>query len=418
MNHNANDRQDAILERNLRMMGRVLDLPSPGSSLRWKHAPAAEPAGRRIIFSTRFFAALGTAAAAAIAFIAFLLPPGPGSTAVASTIFRSIREGSHRSLSFTFDKLESGGLLVSGRLQMLFEEDVTLAQVFRSGTRPEPEWLGLQMQLRGTAADPRVEGLDCEIAASLTHKNPWAYVRLDQLPKQTAASVPLLGMLVPTLRSGLILELDNPNDLVECVSGANGAIGPQNGAGGAIGSQSGTAGAIRSENGAAGAIGPQNGAGGAMGSQNGASAAIPQQTGDAAVPTTAETPLERLVFDFLSGRAGGDRIAELVARIEEVAEEVSTRRVDGQEWELRASRFRLSELSADEAALLRDASLLIRYEPDIGLIEVELTRVGPAHGRIRLGFSDPVDPRLEDKAIYTAAGAQSLRLADVLRVFE
>lgn len=394
MNHNANDRQDAILERNLRMMGRVLDLPSPGSSLRWKHAPVAEPAGRRIIFSTRFFAALGTAAAAALAFIAFLLPSGPGSTAVASTIFRSIREGSHRSLSFTFDKLESGGLLVSGRLQMLFEEDVTLAQLFRSGTRPEPEWLGLQMQLRGTAADPRVDGLDCEIAASLTHKSPWAYVRLDQLPKQTAASVPLLGMLVPTLRSGLILELDHPGDLVDCVPGGNGAISLQTGAAGAIPQQTGAASGSASGNPAA----PASGASG--------------------VPVPAETPLERLVFDFLSGRAGGDRVAELVARIEEVAEEVSTRRVDGQEWELRASRFRLSELSADEAALLGDASLLIRYEPEIGLIEVELTRVGPAHGRIRLGFSDPIDPRLEDKAIYTAAGAQSLRLADVLRVFE
>ncbi|GMU83137.1 MAG: hypothetical protein AMXMBFR47_30080 [Planctomycetota bacterium] len=378
MRNNANERQDAILERNLRTMGRVLELPSPGSPARWKHAPAAEPAARRIIFSARLFAALGTAAAAALAFIAFLLPSGPGSTAVASSIFRSIREGSHRSLSFTFDKLESGGLLVSGRLQMLFDEDVTLAQLFRSGARPEPEWLGLQMQLRGTAADPRVDGLDCEIAASLTHKSPWAYVRLDQLPKQTAASVPLLGMLVPTLRSGLILELDNPGDLVDCVPGGNGAISLQTGAAGAI----------------------------------------PRQAGDLGAPATAETPLERLVFDFLSGRAGGDRVAELVARIEEVAEEVSTRRVDGREWELRASRFRLSELNPDEAALLGDASLLIRYEPEVGLIEVELTRVGPAYGRIRLGFSDPMDPRLEDKAIYTAAGAQSLRLADVLRVFE
>lgn len=394
MNHNANDRQDAILERNLRMMGRVLDLPPVGSPSRWKHAPAAEPAGRRIILSTRFFAALGTAAAAALAFIAFLLPSGPGSTAVASTIFRSIREGSHRSLSFTFDKLESGGLLVSGRLQMLFDEDVTLAQLFRSGTRPEPEWLGLQMQLRGTAADPRVDGLDCEIAASLTHKNPWAYVRLDQLPKQTAASVPFLGVLVPTLRSGLIVELDHPGDLVDCVPGGNGAISPQNGAATAIPQRTGDATAAASGNPAALA------------------------SDASAVPVPAETPLERLVFDFLSGRAGGDRVAELVARIEEVAEEVSTRRVDGREWELRASRFRRAELSPDEAALLGDASLLIRYEPDVGLIEVELTRVGPAHGRIRLGFSDPIDPRLEDKAIYTAAGAQSLRLADVLRVFE
>ncbi len=394
MSNSANDRHDALLERNLRTMGRVLELPSPGSPARWKHAPVAEPAARRIIFSARLFAALGTAAAAALAFIAFMLPSGPGSTAVASTIFRSIREGSHRSLSFTFDKLESGGLLVSGRLQMLFDEDVTLAQVFRSGTRPEPEWLGLQMQLRGTAADPRVDGLDCEIAASLTHKNPWAYVRLDQLPKQTAASVPLLGVLVPTLRSGLILELDNPNDLVDCVSPAG----------------------ILSPNGASAANPPRNGANGAISGQSGATP--PDGSTPPRPPVPAETPLERLVFDFLSGRAGGDRVAELVARIEEVAEEVSTRRVDGKEWELRASRFRRSELSADEAALLGDASLLIRYEPDIGLIEVELTRVGPAHGRIRLGFSDPIDPRLEDKAIYTAAGAQSLRLADVLRVFE
>lgn len=402
MSNNANE-QDAILERNLRMMGRVLDLPSPGSSLRWKHAPAAEPSARRVVLSTRFFAALGTAAAAALAFIAFLLPSGPGSTAVASSIFRSIREGSHRSLSFTFDKLESGGLLVSGRLQMLFDEDVTLAQLFRSGARPEPEWLGLQMQLRGTAADPRVDGLDCEIAASLTHKSPWVYVRLDQFPKQTAASVPFLGVLVPTLRSGLILELDNPSDLVDCVSGGNGAILSQNGA----------AGAPEAAPGDALPTAPGRGSAAAAGGTR------PAGPSDAArTPVPVETPLERLVFDFLSGRAGGDRVAELVARIEEVAEEVSTRRVDGREWELRASRFRLSELSPDEAALLGDASLLIRYEPGVGLIEVELTRVGPAHGRIRLGFSDPIDPRLEDKAIYTAAGAQSLRLADVLRVFE
>ncbi|MCC6360850.1 MAG: hypothetical protein IT450_19095 [Phycisphaerales bacterium] len=412
MSNNANE-QDAILERNLRMMGRVLDLPSPGSSLRWKHAPAAEPSARRLVLSTRFFAALGTAAAAALAFIAFMLPSGPGSTAVASSIFRSIREGSHRSLSFTFDKLESGGLLVSGRLQMLFDEDVTLAQLFRSGARPEPEWLGLQMQLRGTAADPRVDGLDCEIAASLTHKSPWAYVRLDQLPTQTAASVPLLGMLVPTLRSGLILELDNPSDLVDCVSGGNGAILSQNGAAGALSQQTSAVGAPEAAPGDALPTAPGGVSAAASG---GTRPAGPSDASRAAAPV--ESPLERLVFDFLSGRAGGDRVAELVARIEEVAEEVSTRRVDGREWELRASRFRLSELSPDEAALLGDASLLIRYEPGVGLIEVELTRVGTAHGRIRLGFSDPIDPRLEDKAIYTAAGAQSLRLADVLRVFE
>lgn len=395
MNTNAGDRQDVLLERNLRRMGRALELPPVGAASRWKHAPPAEPAGRPLAFSPRRFAALATVAAAVLALFALLLPGGPGSTAVAATIFRSIREGSHRSLSFTFDRLESGGLLASGRLQMLFDENVTLAQLFRSGTRPEPEWLGFQMQLHGTAADPRVDGLECEIAASLARTNPWAYIRLDQLPRQTTASVPFIGMLVPTLRSGLILELESPGELVECVSG-----------GAANRSQP------RAESDPAGAACGNGRAPGASPSAATLAAAATR------APAPLETPLERLVFDFLSGRAGGDRVAELVARIEEVAEEVSTARVDGKVWELRASRFRLSELSEGEAALLHNAALLIRYEPGQGLLEVELTGLGSVQGRIRLGFSDPIDPRLEDRGVYTAAGAQSLRLADVLKVFE
>lgn len=411
--------QDALFDRNLRTIGRALDLPSAPTEQResWKSAPESRPLsiasrshaspaaagghtqskGAWFMRKPRVFAACSTAVAATIAFCAFFLTPTNGSQAMAATILRSFKEAVHRGMSIELDNIQVEGVHVDGRVQVVFPTEITLKRLVEEDeTLPEPDSVIVELRVRGDDSNEEVAGLDVEISAAFTEAQQWAFLRVAGLPDEVVREEPMAAIVTSFLRGGILLDLAGLDEL-EGFSDVHKQLEEAFG-------------------------------GHAAAHHAGAQAHLSDQDNDDADDDAGsnektagsdanEARMEAVVHEFLTGTASAERIGEFVKEIENYAGRVDTRQVEPGVWELNASDFKTEGMDADEAALIGKASFSIRYKQGAGIISAELTNVGELHGRLRFGFVDAVDPALADMQRYVDRGVRPVKVADLVSMF-
>jgi hypothetical protein len=413
-------REDALLDRNLRTIGRALDLPSASAEQResWKSPPESrslsiasrshaspvasgdhtESKGAWFMRKPRVFAACSTAVAATIALCAFFLTPSPSSQAMAATILRSFKEAVHRGLSFELDNIQVEGVHVDGRVQVVFPTEITLKRLVEEDeTLPEPDSVLIEMRVRGDDSNEEVAGLDVEISAAFTEAQQWAFLRVAGLPDEVIREEPAAALVTSFLRGGILLdlagldELEGVGDIHKQISEAFGAHATGHHA---------AAKADSSDD----------------DDDNDA-----DDDGDADEKTAGsdanEARMEAVVHEFLTGTASAERIGEFVQEIEKLAGRVDTRQIEPGVWELNASDFKTEGMDADEAELIGKAAFSIRYKQGAGIISAELTNVGELHGRLRFGFVDAVDPSLASMQRYVERGIRPVKVTELVNMF-
>lgn len=382
--------EDRQLHANLLSIGRSLERPpepSPAQRQAWKslrhtgplsmsldsHEPPSK--GRSLMKQPRFLAALGTAAAAAIALSVVLTPGGESGRVMAATIMRSLRETMHRGLSIEIEKLDAEGVRVDGRFQLLFSQPVTLAQLVRDEIDPQPSALYAGLTVRADGSDPETAGLDVDLALALTDADKWAFLQLRGLPDQAVQEAPFLPFLASMFRNGMLFDLKGleefagDSNLLEHVADA---LDDHDG-----GLRLNTGGLeIRDDH-------------------------------------DPDDRVEKLVLDLLSGTAGAERVSEFVTQIEQIAGNVAVQRGPDGSWLLTASQFKLA--ADDEAEFLARAVLTIRYVQGDGINRAELAHVGTQDGLIRFGFIDEIDPSLLSRQPYVDRGVPMMDVAGVLK---
>lgn len=429
--HASHDPSDAALDRNLKSIGRTLPLPAePAAAQRaaWKAGPRLRlrdatpsheadaqphtplPRWRRIV------PALGAAVAAVIVLGVLLLPSGQQNTVLAATIFRSLRETAHRGLSFEIERVKAEGTSIEGRIQFTFAQPMTIMQILDQLDSAEPDTFYTDLLIDVSPADPDVGEARVELALALAERDNWLMLRIPQPPQKLVAENPLLGMALGFLRGGIVLELGDALDqLAEQIEAS---IEAETGdedmpaamkaalAGEAAGRQvalSLSAGSQGAEAAPAVTHGP------------GAAAAATGFDFSAFFDGPSASGFEGVLREFLAGTLGGDRIAEMGAKIEEIAQDVQVTAVGPGEWLLTARRFKADD--ADDEAWLARLVLSIRYREGVGMELAELSHVGEADGVIRLRMIDQIDPALTDRQRFLNAGMPQIDVEKMLGLF-
>lgn len=419
--------QDALFDRNLRNIGRALDLPSASVEQRdaWKMAPesrslsiasrshtsSAAPGGLSqskgawFMRKPRVFAAFSTAIAATIALCAFFLTPTNGSQAMAATILRSFKEAVHRGLSIELDNVQVEGVHVDGRVQVVFPTEITLKRlVEEDASLPEPDSVFVELNVRGDDSNEEVAGLNVEIAAAFTAAQQWAFLRVAGLPDQVIREEPAAVLVQSFLRGGILLDLEGMDEL-EGFGDIHKQIED------AFGGHAGHS--VSAHVHAAGAAADDDDDSDAVSVAIEKTAAAQDDAGEDA----NEARMEAVIHEFLTGKAGAERIAEFVKEIENYAGRVETRQVEAGLWELNASDFKTEGMDADEAALIGKASFSIRYRQGAGIVSAELSNVGELHGRLRFGFVDTVDPSLANMQRFVDRGVRPVKVSQLVNMF-
>ncbi|MCG3125267.1 MAG: hypothetical protein CHACPFDD_00084 [Phycisphaerae bacterium] len=426
--------KDEMLDRNLRQIGRALELPpTPTAAQRaaWTlppsrplsirpsdageadpPAPHAKSKGKWLMQRPRMLAAGAVLAACAALFAFFLLPSGNQAIA-ASTIFRSLREAVHRGLAVELVDIQAEGVIFNGRVQLLFDQPFSLASLDDpAAAEPEPQAVYAEFRVRGDGSNDETAGLDVEVSAGLTEQDKWAFVRLSGLPNEVMKDVPpFVPFLLNMTRNGLLLDLNGLEEL-ESVLGDDEAD--------EVSAAVSEAFAL-----AAGESTARPDAG--VSADSAAPAGVDQHP-SAAAPASADqdqaasdeqrraAEIEAALHEILSGTAGAERIALVARELEQLAGKVAVNQVSHRVWELSASEFRV-DADSDEAAFIGRAKLTIRYAQGSGIVSAELAEVGPANGRIRFGFIDEVDPTLLSRQRFIDRGIVPIDVGGLITMF-
>ncbi len=417
--------QDAQLDQNLRAIGRSLFLPSRSaadSSSNTRDSrplsigtanPRAAKTGRQskgtwIMQKPRVFAAFSTALAATIALCAFFIPSSPGSQALGmtSTILRNFREAVHRGLSIELSNLSVEGVHVDGRLQLLFNKPITLAQLADDAAPSdvEPEAVYADIRVRGDDSNDELAGLDAALTGTFAENNNWAFIQIAGLPDAVVREAPPVALATRFFARGMLLDLngleelknlrgsmmDDDADAVEVPADASRpSIGVSADPGGGISIHGSNHGAAR--------------------------ASDPSAQADA---TDDDLNLEQLAQDFLTGKAGAERIAEVVEKTQQVFADVESKQTGPGQWVLIARNIKPEYLEGQDAAILARAALQIEYRQGEGILSAELAPIGKGDGRIRIGFVDHVDAKLLDKQRFIDQGHQPVDVSGLAKMFE
>ncbi|MBI5864990.1 MAG: hypothetical protein HZB38_10885 [Planctomycetes bacterium] len=353
----------------------------------------------------KVLAAFSTAAAAVIALCAFFIATPHGGTAMAmtSTILRSLRDASHRGLSVRIENINVEGVHLDGVVQILFPEPITLANLIDStGVQPSPNVVYADLNIQGSESNEELAGLDLNACVALQQSRPWAYLRLAGLPDQVVQENPMAVLVLNFTRNGMLLDLTGL-DHSDFGGQDEGASNPPGDAPRWLTSS------IR--------VGHDR----------------PGLTVDANIHTTMDSATEEeqpspedsqaqrqiteVVQDFLSGRAGAERIAEVVEQTQQVFNRVESRQTGEGEWTLRASELKPEYCTGADGEMFGRASLVIRYAQGRGILDVEIGPLGNGDGRITFGFIDSIDPALLDMQRYIDRGLQPIDVAGLTRMF-
>lgn len=429
------DRQDAQLDRNLRQIGSRLTLPETphaGRRAAWKSNRPTGPLsndmdqshshskGHSFMRKSRFLAVCGSAVAATFALFAFFSSWQPSGAAMAATIFRTLRETAHRGVSVTFENIEAEGVNVNGRVQLLFPTPISLAQLADEHTEfPTPEALYVDMKVKSDDESSATGEADVEVTAALTPASKWAFLRIAKMPGEKSEDMQPILMLLPALRTGLLLDLNNVEELKDWSSIFDDENNDEETASGENDGQSPSAGVSVST--AAGS----SGAGASVSTKTEMSIQIAdggQEESNSTGPksklrVTTDFEPDQAFRDILSGTAGKERIAEIVSEIEKYAKKVNVTQSDAQSWVLRASDFQIDGLDGDETKFVERAELVVHYSQGVGITYAEMLHLGPQDGRLRFEFIDVIDPALLSYQRYVDAGVAPLDVSKLIGMF-
>ena len=215
MNEHDN-REDQMLDRNLRMIGQHIALPdSPAHPQRreWKRAGrfahADEPSdGVTQLRTQRTFRWItGGALAACLALAALVFVPTRGSTVHAAAIFASFRDAVANGFQLSLKDIGDDGVRVNGRILVALDTDKLAAA---DGDSVRAAYI--ELSIRGDEDAAEAAGLDIQLNAGLKKGQEWAYMRLNNLPAEVAEEEPMAAMILQMFQSGVMLELDGLSD--------------------------------------------------------------------------------------------------------------------------------------------------------------------------------------------------------------
>ncbi|MBL8878867.1 MAG: hypothetical protein JNG88_07085 [Phycisphaerales bacterium] len=377
---------------------------------------------------SRFLAVCGSAVAATFALFAFFSSWQPSGAAMAATIFRTLRETAHRGVSVTFENIEAEGVHVNGRVQLLFPTPISLAQLAdEQADFPKPEALYVDLKVKSDETSSATGEADVEVTSALTPTSKWAFLRIAKMPGEEGEDMEPILMLLPALRTGLLLDLNHVEELKDWSSMFN-----DDEDGGANGTSAGSAAAPPGNASASldASISTSAGseaAGASVNTKTELSVKIVDgDTDDAGskpsgpsgrLHVTTDFQPEQAFRDILSGSAGKERIAEIVAEIEKYAKKVNVEQTDAQSWVLRASDFQIDGLDSDEAKFVEHAELVVHYSQGAGITYAEMLHIGPRDGRMRFEFIDAIDASLLSYQRYVDAGVAPLDVSKLIGMF-
>lgn len=418
----SNEPRDAQLDRNLRNIGQHLSLPaSPGAAdrARWKsarpagplsndHQPAlAHSKGNSFMRKSRFWAACSTAVAATFVLFVFFSSWQPSGAAMAATIFRSLRESAHRGISVVIENVEAEKVHLNGRVQLLFPEPISLAQFATdNATFPTPEALYVELKVQSDDADSASGKADVELNSVLTQDNKWAFLRIARLPGEDGDELQPLLMLLPALRTGLLLDLNNVDELKdwssifaneddECPQTSTTSAKPSG----------------------VPSVTTKTEVSFEVVDADAQEESQPANHATSKLQISGDIQPTEGFRDLISGAAGKERIAEIVSEIEKYARQVDVQQTDSESWVLRAGNFQIDGLDADEAKFVEKAELVVHYSQGVGITFAELLHLGERDGRLRFEFIDAIDPALLSNQRYIDAGVPPLDVSKLMATF-
>lgn len=395
---------------------------------------------------SRFWAATGTAVAAAVGLTAFLFTPAQSGRAMAATILNNLREAAHRGFRVHMSNVQVEDIRINCRVEVLFPEPVSLPQLFgdEAGKTPDAEAFFVEAQVVAGDSDPDIAGLDVEVAMASRPDDVWAYLKLNHLPDKIVEEEPWIEGIVGMFSGGLLVDLkglegfisrqigdatdadaENPSEAGSLTMGVSGSAATPGAADEsdnddaddnteAQNQQAFNAAAVISAALAGGDV---------------KSADLHVHLGDNAPRTGreglqvaldeagADKPLAEAITGVLTGTLRREQIPALVTSIEEAARTVVVEEIAAGRWRLTARDFKTDDFDADELALLGQAVLTVDYRDALGVTRAELARLGSANGRITFEFTDAIDPQLANSKRYTDVGIRKLDLAGLLKSF-
>jgi hypothetical protein len=150
-------------------------------------------------------AGAGSAVAACIAIWAILFVPTPATTVEAATIFASFREAVGNAFELQFSDLGDDGVLVDGRVIVLFEGTEKGATPFESA--PQGVYVEAKVET-DEEADADVAGLNVEVVATLMPGQEWVFLKLKNLPTKVIKEEPMAAIVTQIAKDGVLLDLD------------------------------------------------------------------------------------------------------------------------------------------------------------------------------------------------------------------
>jgi hypothetical protein len=397
-----NDRLgDQRMDENLRRLGRSTALPadpSPQQVASWKSgrplsltdARTAPAKGNWFMRQSRYWAAASTAIAAAVGLAVVLTPATKSSSAMAATIFESLRQTAHRGMRIQMSDMRVEGIEANINIEVLFERPITLARLFDEQNPDVPEPQSVFIELRANAgpdADADVAGLDVELALSHQPDDTWVFAKINQLPDQIVEEQPAIEAFLGFVRNGVLLDLNGlesmiSDDFLDSMLGDDDEDVPA-------------------------PVGDDD-------------EDVPAPVVDAtADPADASQPdvFDALAKGLLTGSLGRDELQQIVAQLGELAEETDVREVRPGQWQLTARKFRLDDMDNEEKQLLANAALQINYAEGHGVTKAQLTGVGMANGRLVFEFIDTIDPARASRKPYLDRGIPALNIQQLLASF-
>jgi hypothetical protein len=353
--------EDRLADRNLRMIGRLLQLPAdptPRQRADWKRIPgptqsaldaehpSAPHRSARFVRRHRLLTVATSAIAAAIILAVLLVMPG-GAAVQASTILDSLRQTLLDGFRIELADLGQDGIHIDGRFI------VTLKPSAEPGGQPvdafDPARLGYDsfysdVHLWTDDSRDEAAGLDVQVTVALSEQARWAYLKTSRLPQRLLKEEPLAWLLFGLTRTGVMFDLEG-------LLGTFQALAPD-------------------------ATGTDQGGLRTMASKMASS--LPGQQ------LTDRGEVKQLFLDFVAGRATAEQINQVFSLIAEAARDASIVEVTPGLYLLTASDFKLEALDTDDAAMLADMRLEITYRAGSGLESAALTNLGQYAGTLRL----------------------------------
>lgn len=374
--------EDRQLDANLRLVGRSLDLPAlPGARRQeswWSETrrptAAVPPTDRRGVLRIIRYLTAGSAVAASVAIALFLWGSSRQTVVEAGTILRSFHQTFADGFRLTLTDVGAGGVRVSGNFSVRFNS--------REGDSASgrTEAMGFNLAVRSDdQADPDLQNLDLLVAGAFSTQRQWVYLRAERLPRKIPGMDAFSAALIPMLRSGILLRLDGLSEMLERPLAE------------------------------------------LFGRLDDARTRL-QIAGTPTAPSPSADVLNvpDLLEDVLHGRAGPERLEQLILLVEQAARQAVVSRVSKDVYRLTASDFTAqSNANHPDYELLRRLVLNITYRRGAGVESAELLHAGAYGGTITFGpLNLQEDTSLHDANRYADGGTLKLDLAKMRPALE